>query len=602
MYLTDIVIENAGPITKLDLSLPFTDNKAPKPVLLVGANGSGKTVVQATIADALILMATPHFDDVVPKQGLSHAYFKISGALNQRVGERYSLSLLAFEHGGKKASYIDQTGELPSSVLVATITQRFPGINLADKEQKKAVAGFDGETVQSICRRSSLCFFPSTRRELPHWLNVEAVHEKRDAEPVLTDVSRYSNRLGKPVFIERCREQNKRWILDVLFDSRTEIELTPQGACTPEYDSLENRLVLTIARNNINGLLQTVIGDPQVRVHANYRHQGSRLAIAKGANVIIPSLDHLSLGQSLLFNLFCTIARYADTFDITKGHQLNEIEGLVIIDEVDAHLHTELQFASLPKLIKLFPRIQFIISTHAPMFLLGMEKEFGSDGIAIFELPRGEQISTERFSEFKTSLDHYRQTKAFEDSVRDTMLTTTKPVVLLEGDTDRDYLFAYLRLSNRADLLASLNLDWAGNNVNGIAQGGGKGSLDTVAKVFRAKLGLLQKKLLLIHDCDNNKPKETLDGKLYIRAILQNPLNTKFRRGIENLLPESLARSEFYDTRIDDRYGGERQELNKRRLCDWVIAQNDASLFAAFQPLLGFLEEIAPPPQEAASA
>ena len=129
-------------------------------------------------------------------------------------------------------------------------------------------------------------------------------------------------------------------------------------------------------------------------MHANYRGQGSRLAVARNADVVIPSLDHLSLGQSLLFNLFCTIARYADMFDLNKGHNLGAIEGVVIIDEVDAHLHTELQFTSLPKLIKLFPRVQFIISTHAPMFMLGMEREFGPDGIAIFELPTGESIST----------------------------------------------------------------------------------------------------------------------------------------------------------------------------------------------------------------
>jgi hypothetical protein len=359
---------------------------------------------------------------------------------------------------------------------------------------------------------------------------------------------------------------------------------------------LNDRLLLTVARNNIDQLLQAVLNDPEVRIHANYRTRGPRLAVAKGATLAIPSLDNLSLGQSLLFNLFCTIARYADRYDLTKGHQLDQIEGLVVIDEIDAHLHTELQFASLPKLIKLFPRVQFVITTHAPMFLLGMEKEFGAENIAIYEMPQGEPISTERFSEFKKSLDYYRETKAFESSVRDSVLASTRPTILLEGDTDRDYLLHYLNVLNRGDLVSALRIDWVGNNVNGVAQGGGKGSLDTVAKVFKAKLALLQTKLLLVHDCDSHKQSETLDGKLYIRGIPQNPGNTKIRRGIENLLHESVARPEFYDEHTDEK-GNEHRILNKRRLCDWVISQNDQSYFSAFHPLLELIEEFVGPPK-----
>ena len=51
----------------------------------------------------------------------------------------------------------------------------------------------------------------------------------------------------------------------------------------------------------------------------------------------------------------------------------DEISGIVIIDEFDAHLHPKYQY-ELPNLLStVFPKIQFIVSTHSPIPLLGVE-------------------------------------------------------------------------------------------------------------------------------------------------------------------------------------------------------------------------------------
>jgi len=46
-----------------------------------------------------------------------------------------------------------------------------------------------------------------------------------------------------------------------------------------------------------------------------------------------------------------------------------DIEGIVIIDEIETHLHVDLQKKILPFLVDFFPKIQFIISTHSPFVL-----------------------------------------------------------------------------------------------------------------------------------------------------------------------------------------------------------------------------------------
>jgi len=40
-----------------------------------------------------------------------------------------------------------------------------------------------------------------------------------------------------------------------------------------------------------------------------------------------------------------------------------------------------------------------------------MEKQYGKDGFEIIEMPEGQIISTERFSEFQKSFDYFEDTK-----------------------------------------------------------------------------------------------------------------------------------------------------------------------------------------------
>jgi len=65
MYLKQLHIENNGPLRDVRLRLPFTPQENPKPVLLVGANGSGKTNLLSILVDALFSAAATHYTDVM---------------------------------------------------------------------------------------------------------------------------------------------------------------------------------------------------------------------------------------------------------------------------------------------------------------------------------------------------------------------------------------------------------------------------------------------------------------------------------------------------------------------------------------------------------
>jgi len=62
MYLKSIVLENVGPIPKVELMLPFKGEQ-PLPIILVGTNGSGKTTLLSFIVNALIPFKQQVFED-----------------------------------------------------------------------------------------------------------------------------------------------------------------------------------------------------------------------------------------------------------------------------------------------------------------------------------------------------------------------------------------------------------------------------------------------------------------------------------------------------------------------------------------------------------
>ena len=83
----------------------------------------------------------------------------------------------------------------------------------------------------------------------------------------------------------------------------------------------------------------------------------------------------LSDGYRRLVNIVMDIAFRCALLNKTMyGAQCYKYtNGTVIIDEIDEHLHPELQIHILKALHETFPKIQFIVSTHAPLVMSSIE-------------------------------------------------------------------------------------------------------------------------------------------------------------------------------------------------------------------------------------
>jgi AAA domain, putative AbiEii toxin, Type IV TA system len=596
MYLRECLIENVGPITALDVSLDLDITGNPKPLILVGKNGTGKTIFLAYILDALAELAKKKFGDIAIGQQIGHSpFFKITSGGDIRSLSGNSLSLLEFSDADSKFCYVEKVGQIDSQNYSEKLKGRFESVQSWQENEPfhKVVTG-DEKQIETFFQNGAVCFFPSSRHERPHWLNFSAIED----QPLFGNHQRLSGVLGKPLIIERAAEDNRQWLMDVLLDSLVDGDFVPL-AHAPEgtqqlqwqpSSNLQDKLWLKVGRQNVELLIRSVLEDENAQLILNYRNVvHGRVSIRFGNGVIVPSLIHLSAGQALLFNLFATIVRYADRTDLQKSINLSEIKGIVLIDEIDAHLHTDLQYEVLPKLVKLFPKVQFIITSHAPLFLLGMEREFGSDGIQILEMPTGKQISTERFEEFLKSFQYYRQTQIFENSVEEQVFRASKPLVLTEGQTDVAYINTALSLLGYTDLLEQLEINEVGKPGKEGAKGGGCKNLDAARKFLENNQSRFPRRVLLLYDCDTRKEAEDV-GSLSSRCIPQNAHNTKVNKGIENLLPVELFEDRFYrkQNKPTD-YGGENiiSEFRKQDFCSWVCDQRgESNDFLQFEALV----------------
>ena len=87
------------------------------------------------------------------------------------------------------------------------------------------------------------------------------------------------------------------------------------------------------------------------------------------------SLMQLSDGIRNMIGLVADIAYRAVKLNPHLENAPKQTPGIVLIDEVDMHLHPKWQQTVLTDLTKAFPNIQFIVTTHSPQVLSTVKKE-----------------------------------------------------------------------------------------------------------------------------------------------------------------------------------------------------------------------------------
>lgn len=442
MYIEKLAYKNVGPLQDVRIDFPFNNNGTPKPVILVGENGTGKSTILSNIVDSFYEMAQKHFmNATTSRENGGHNFFKTILPNEIHSGESYMYSVLLYTcvetPNEEPPIYVCKSGNVTIDNIKEQTSTSISSIS-GSKEGNEKVVKASSEQVSSIWDKNVICYFGPDRYECPVWLG-DSYYTYSDYLHPKVEGS-FNGYLKNPITVHDVTNLNLQWLLDVVADSRGDI-IGEAGALSLAHISTKNLLLMRQARENLEKILSIIIGK-DVYFHLNFRSlYGARFRIVQkeNDNVICPTLDSLSTGQIALFNIFATIIHYADNNDITKSIHLDEITGIVVIDEIELHLHSKLQKEVLPKLIAMFPKIQFIITSHSPLFLLGMRETLGEDAFDVYEMPKGQKINVECFSEFLRAYNYIKQTQKFNSDIQElarTIPTEGKPLIITEGSTD----------------------------------------------------------------------------------------------------------------------------------------------------------------------
>ncbi len=589
MYLKNILILESGPIKDFQYDLEFEDNGNPKPTIIVGQNGSGKSNLLSFVTDALIEIAVKTFNDAAPGNNFGrHSWHRIIGGQTIRTGSQFELALLRFADHDDAYTYVSKGGNLRKADVQARLNSFPQAANWSENGAHKDVTGPDAP-IEMIYRKGCYLSFPSSRSEEPYWARNVTTAEDSHFE------GQFTNLLGKPISVVSVLDDLKPWLVDVILDHTVDIHsLIPLVRDQEKLISaIANVANKSNSLTNFNLVLRTVLETPKARLVRTGRRAGpGKLQVYDGQKPIVPTFDSFSSGQAALIGIFGTILRYADKENPSLPTQ--EIRGIVLVDEIDTHLHADMQHNVLPQLISFFPKVQFIVSAHAPLVPLGMERIFGPEGFSLLEMPTGMKITAERFSEFHSSLRHLRDTRSFDEMVVQRIDELQRPRVLCEGSTDPKYFTTAAKLLGFTDLIEGVDFDWIGVRENGQAKDGGKDRLYQAQRILRNNPSILKFRAVLLFDCDHKKP-EMDDGRLHVRVLDKNLQNTRCDKGVENLLPPCVFEDRFF--KIETHRNGadeiQTKKLKKTELCDFLCDEKrDPVDFEGFRTTLQMLHEV----------
>lgn len=164
------------------------------------------------------------------------------------------------------------------------------------------------------------------------------------------------------------------------------------------------------AKKAVSDFMTLMNGDGEYEIF--YDKQLEELMYRAG-EMILP-VSNLSAGyQSLIWMVFDIAYRMA-VLNPDKKEEICKTKGIVLIDEIDMHLHPKWQWNIIDSLRTIFPNIQFIATTHAPILFASAKN------VWIVDIEEAEyQYSYSHYGiDINTALQDYQDTAQIPEKVR----------------------------------------------------------------------------------------------------------------------------------------------------------------------------------------
>jgi predicted ATP-binding protein involved in virulence len=358
MEIKRVILNNIGLFENLTIPLAPTEQNPSNITVFVGNNGAGKTSVLKALAISISwfiarLRTEKGSGNPIPEDHILNAAnaasieieicdsFGVSDNSNQNESEHHFKWTLAKSRQGRKSQYT-------SNLYDCT--------RLADRYR-------DALTHDYKTSLPLVAFYPVERVVLDIPLKIRTKH-------VFLQLDGYDNSLSQGVdfrrffewFREREDTENESGIPRDVLNQLSSLAETNQDVWRwlNERNASAKDRQLTTVRTAIDQFMPHI---DNLRVH---RQPRLYMAIDKNGETL--NVAQLSQGEKSLMTLVGDIARRLAMLNPALENPLAG-HGIVLIDEVDLHLHPSWQRSLCDRLIETFPNCQFVLTTHSPLVI-----------------------------------------------------------------------------------------------------------------------------------------------------------------------------------------------------------------------------------------
>ncbi len=435
-------LTNLGRFKSLEVNLSKTEFAKNKVVVFIGNNGAGKTSILKSIATSLSWFVARLRAEKGSGSPLSEAIIlngQPSAVIDLKIIDENSLFSPTVS-GFSTASYNWKLAKTAKGKKAIAHSQLNDANRLAD-HYRNLLAQNENASLPLIA------FYPVERVVLDVPLKIKNKHDFRQLDG-------YDNSLNQGVDFRRFFE----W-----FREREDVE-NESGVSIELIDKLKNTVGDNQKALDELNILSTSNKDSQLKAVktaiANFMPGFKNLRVRRKPRLHMTidkdgqTLDvlQLSQGEKSLMALVGDIARRLAMMNPALDNPL-EGSGIVLIDEVDMHLHPNWQRSLVKRLTSTFTNCQFILTTHSPLVISDHQN------ILVFSLDNGElfEVPSQYGEDVNSVLSNVMETEIRNASV--SIKLNDLFDLIQDAKTKENFSKAQIALSSLENDLSSNNLE-----------------------------------------------------------------------------------------------------------------------------------------------
>ena len=353
IYINEITIHRL--LDKSNLKIQAQDDGKLHHFILTGPNGAGKTTLFNAIAKSIDEMfKDTHFDFADFKKNLGFYEGLLAKAKQEGKIEDIEKYRKQFDYFKTKCDDLWGTVELAGL--------NYPEIFSMVRNHKYVIAFFGAE-------------------RLSHFIQVKS--------PVKPDLTQKELKKSKT-------EEFIKFLVDLKFQQ----SMANNEGCKDDVE--------TIAKwfEGFENILKRLFGDDALKLSFDYKNYVFYIEKKDGRFPLTDLSDGYSSALDIVADI---ILKMQDEVNVVRTY---DVPGMVFIDEIETHLHLKLQREILPLLTSIFPKIQFVVTTHSPFVLSSVENA------VVYDLKNKETITDLSDYSYEIITEGYFGVKTESDKLR----------------------------------------------------------------------------------------------------------------------------------------------------------------------------------------